>query len=283
MASGSVPQFAQMPYTVIRIWAGDLRDPSIIHFGTGFFYNLTNGDRNSLIVVSNRHVLANKAWIELHFAEADASGNRVFGAPIKVRVDRDHLPIFEHPDIGVDLAAIPVVPLLQAIQESGKKPYALALSDHDLPPGDVLKLFHASTNVLMVGFPNGLMDEANNLPVVRRGILASPYQADHQGKSNFVIDIAAYHGSSGSPVFAVFDHYFPEPNGDVILLSEPRTFFIGVLHSAPQQTAQGIVPVPVPTSYLVSSTQITLHLGYCLKAFRIPELMSLIRASLPAS
>jgi len=61
----------------------------------------------------------------------------------------------------------------------------------------------------MAGYPNGVSDEVNNLPVVRKGITATPMFADYNGKPEFLIDCAIYEGSSGSPIFAhvVFERF----------------------------------------------------------------------------
>lgn len=125
----------------------------------------------------------------------------------------------------------------------------------------------------MVGFPNGLMDTENNLPVVRRGTLATHYKADYLGKPNFVVDIASFGGSSGSPIFAFYENMRPTEDGGMGFFTEPAAFLIGVLHSGPVLNAQGkIVPAPVPTNYPVAEVPMMLHLGYALKARLIEEL-----------
>ena len=46
-----------------------------------------------------------------------------------------------------------------------------------------------------------LIDEVNNKPVVRKGITATDIRLDYNGRKEFLIDAACFHGSSGSPVF----------------------------------------------------------------------------------
>ena len=53
----------------------------------------------------------------------------------------------------------------------------------------------------MIGYPIGLIDEYNNKPIVRKGITATTYNIDYNGKKEFLIDIACFPGSSGSPIF----------------------------------------------------------------------------------
>ncbi|TGP96238.1 MULTISPECIES: serine protease [unclassified Mesorhizobium] len=264
---------AGLPYTVVRIRAGDRANNRAVHTGTGFFYRLKVDEKDVPLIVSNKHVLSGKTWIEFDFAAIDHQGNRVFGPSNKVRVEPGQLPIFEHPDENVDLAAIPLNPMIEGLIGDGKNPHLLQLTKDNFALSHVEAILHAATSVLMVGFPNGIMDEANNLPVVRRGTLATHYRANYLGQTNFVIDIAAFGGSSGSPIFAFFESMMPDGQGNVALIAEPQIFLIGVLHSGPMMTAEGkIVPAPVPTNFQVARTDVTIHLGYCVKAFRIEEM-----------
>ena len=56
-------------------------------------------------------------------------------------------------------------------------------------------------DIVMIGYPIGLIDEVNNKPVVRKGITATDIRLDYNGRKEFLIDAACFHGSSGSPVF----------------------------------------------------------------------------------
>ncbi|MDW9902067.1 hypothetical protein GOA77_09350 [Sinorhizobium meliloti] len=274
---------AGLPYTVIRIRAGDPNNVTAVHSGTGFFYSLSVDGGDIPLIVSNKHVLCGKAWIEFDFAYSDDQGVRVLGPSHKLHLGTGQLPIFEHPDPQIDLAAIPLNPLVESLKNAGKTPHALLLSQANFPPPQQQEVLHAATSVLMVGFPNGIMDEANNLPVVRRGTLATPFKADYLGKTNFAVDIAAFGGSSGSPVFALFEHILPDDQGNISFMTEPQIHLIGVLHSGPTMTAQGnIIPLPVPTNFLVAQTNVMIHLGYCVKAFRIEELAPVITSYVAA-
>lgn len=197
-----------LAFTVVRIRAGDKKNPNLIHYGTGFFYLVGEGE-------------AQQAGHELHISYLSKKENFV--------------------------------------------------------PDKLMDNLHAATPTLMVGFPNGIMDEANNFPVVRRGCLATPYEVNYQGKSDFAVDIAAFGGSSGSPVFAFFEHMIGDAAGNVRVLGGPQVYLIGVLYSGPQMTAQGeIIQVPVPTAHNVQ-TNVMIHIGYCLKAHLIEELYPVIQ------
>ena len=228
-----------LPYTVIRIRAGDAINFNAVHSGTGFFYTYHDNGKDIPFIISNKHVLCGKTWIDFDFATTDKNGKRVFGPSAEIRMNQGDLPIIEHPDPSVDLAGIPMKPLLDSLNTGGIRPYVSTLTKANSAPANVQAVLHAATSVLMVGFPNGIMDEANNLPVVRRGTLATHYKADYRGETNFVVDIAAFGGSSGSPVFSFFENILPDENGNISFMARPQIHLIGVLHSGPVVTAQG--------------------------------------------
>ena len=53
----------------------------------------------------------------------------------------------------------------------------------------------------MIGYPDGIWDSVNNLPVIRKGITATHPHISWNGKTEFLTDIASFPGSSGSPYF----------------------------------------------------------------------------------
>ena len=72
-----------------------------------------------------------------------------------------------------------------------------------MPDATALAKLNAVEEIMMIGYPNGLWDAKNNLPIVRRGITGTPAFVDYNDKPEFVIDAACFPGSSGSPVFIV--------------------------------------------------------------------------------
>ncbi len=158
---------------------------------------------------------------------------------------------------------MPIVPLVKDLEARGFEPFVLSLDNSVCITPERAEALNAATDVIMVGFPNGLMDVANNLPVLRRGSLATPYRANYAGNRDFVIDIAAFGGSSGSPVFAFFNGLEPTPQG--MQMGGQAFYLIGVLHSGPVINAEGrIEQRPVPTQTVIITQQM-IHLGYCAK------------------
>jgi hypothetical protein len=78
----------------------------------------------------------------------------------------------------------------------------------------------------MVGYPIGLWDSKNKLPLVRRGITASHPGIDFEGEPIGLLDIATYPGSSGSPVILLNEGSYATPTG---LNVGNRVYLLGIL------------------------------------------------------
>jgi len=129
----------------------------------------------------------------------------------------------------VDVAVSPLAPILQHIHQAGKSIFFLPIG-HDLIPSEqVLEEIDALEEVAFIGYPNGIWDQKNFLPIVRRGITATPITVDFQGEKQFLIDASVFPGSSGSPVFIVNTGMYTNKHGTTRVAS--RLLFLGVVAS----------------------------------------------------
>lgn len=250
---------AGLPFSVVRIRTEDSAGRSSL--GTGFFMAFPIGEHTIAVLVSNRHVLADAEWYEFGLGFADEAGLRVLEAAHTVRLHKKNLPVWLHPNPAVDLAVAAVAPILGA-KPTGRTPHFVQFSGSMFPREDEISNLGPSSTVLMVGFPTGLMDEHNNLPLVRKGSLATPYRADYQGRPEFVVDIAAFPGSSGSPILGVSE-LVRERAGQFQFAIAPEIVLLGVLYAGPCLTLEGEVVVGTGFS---ARTDVMVHLGYCIKA-----------------
>ena len=78
--------------------------------------------------------------------------------------------------------------------------YYCMLDKSHIPDDRALADLRALEEVSMVGYPIGLWDEANNLPILRRGTTATHPAIDFGRLPRGIVDIACFPGSSGSPV-----------------------------------------------------------------------------------
>ena len=103
-----------------------------------------------------------------------------------------------HPN--VDLSVFPINSLIEQKQKSGINLYCKFIQEELIPTKDNINTISSIEDVLMIGYPDGMSDSKNNLPIVRRGITATDYKIDYEGKKEFLIDASIFKGSSGSPI-----------------------------------------------------------------------------------
>jgi hypothetical protein len=250
-----------------------------IHTGTGFFvgYRLPTGGLR-IFCVTNRHVLSDATLCQMVVTMSDGEGRPKYGMKVLFDVtDIAQATIF-HPNPEIDLAAFPAEAAFNTMKADGKAPFQILLDRGQIPPAPFFDSLGVAEDVAMIGYPNGLFDEVNNMPILRRGITATSPALPFNGRPEFVIDCACFPGSSGSPVFLHQPFGHRDKNGG-ILINGGRTAFIGVLYAGPTISVQGqIVPRPIPTSMSFAVTSSTMmHLGYCIRA----ELVTFLDAEVP--
>ena len=275
--AGQLSASEQLAYSTVRIEARLAAGGTSV--GTGFFYRfLEDGDMHVPALVTNKHVV--DGAVDVTFFAHESAG----GAPHPSSNIAVTLPCvgnwIPHPDPDVDLTILPIAPLIEAAGVQGKVLFYVAL-DHSLVPSvpDMSNLT-AVEDVLMVGYPIGIWDSTNNMPVFRQGITATHPGKDYEGRTEFMIDAACFPGSSGSPVFLFNMGSYPSKDGGIVVGS--RVKLLGALYAGPQFTAKGEIAVEnIPTAQkLTSSSRIPVNLGLVVKAQRIRDFDPLLEALL---
>jgi hypothetical protein len=192
------------------IWGHDLTGTAV-NTGTGFFYSVAVGaSACRVFLVTNRHVVAANHSISFQLTVAprvDLVGDDL--QPLDRSERRVSKRIrgyggdfgFAHPDPAVDLFAIEVTDTFVAIEREGLQPRVRPVNRHFLPDVGRRKLIRDIEQVIVIGYPKGLFDEHNNLPIARMGATASHPLVRSQNRPDFMVDAAVFQGSSGSPVF----------------------------------------------------------------------------------
>lgn len=238
--------------------------------GTAFYYLFKDPSsaRAGLILVTNEHVIQDVVigQLELHLGKVGKDGE-VCPLPesLTLTIKNFDKCWTRHPG-GIDICAMPVGGFQKDLAEKGKTLFFRPLDEGLIPDDAELESMNAIEEVSMVGYPIGLCDEKNNFPVLRRGITASHPFFDFNGKPEGVVDIAAFPGSSGSPVL-MLDQIGPF-SSVMVRMGDPRTFLLGVLSSGPLLDAKGSIKiVEIPTSKTAEThTAVSVHLGYYIKA-----------------
>lgn len=241
--------------------------------GTGLFYRFFEGENYGPVpaVITNKHVIENAEKIFLEINTIDKDGKYAPGQHIRQEII-DPL-IINHSDPDVDLCAILIGKTIGDIQKLGKQTHIIALTKKHISTTEELERLTTLEDVIMVGYPIGLSDTANNLPIVRKGITATPVFMNYNNKKEFVIDVACFPGSSGSPIFSYKEGFLVE--GDKVV-QKGSIRLLGNLYGGPQYSLKGeITTMAIPTQY--SHTNILINLGYIIKAERILELEKFIK------
>jgi hypothetical protein len=240
--------------------------------GTGFFFHFKINDQNQIpVIVTNKHVVNNKAQEQVEFSLHVKDANSLTDENINIKLNAQW--IF-HPTY--DLCCTFVNPLLVQIREQKKKEiFYIPFTEELIWDDSKLEELQGVEDILMVGYPIGLFDRKNNLPLLRKGVTASHPAIDFNGESIAVVDCSCFPGSSGSPILLYNDNGYTDKKGTTHLGAK-RIVFLGVLFSGPTFDAQGnIVIKEIPTQQkIVTSTPMMVNLGYYIKAkeiFKIKE------------
>lgn len=249
--------------------------------GTGFFYCFpVPGDPSQFVitVVTNKHVVAGCDYVRFVLSSVPK------GLPPDALVPTSQLQqnwvelnlsspmVVPHPAQDIDLCALICSQAVGAVQASGREPYVAFLGPTHLLPSDQASWMRFIEPVVMVGYPNGLWDEVNDMPIIRRGSTATHALQFHRGKPEFVIDMACMPGSSGSPVFLFEDGIVR--SGTNLMSPGTRFSLLGVLWGGPQITLEGRIEVrPVPhAAQPVPVTSSPMNLGYVIRADQLNAL-----------
>ena len=241
--------------------------------GTGFFVNLDLEGRGIIpVLVTNKHVIDNASSGSFYLNERDEVENPIPGKhfPVNIPFNFSQFWIY-HPDEIVDLAILPFQPHVQEAAKAGKKLYYKTFSSEFIATKEYLESLTPIEDISVIGYPNGIWDHVNGMPIARRGSTATHPKLDFQGQPNFLIDCAIYPGSSGSPVILYNPMGYATPQG---FNMGARLKLIGVVHQVANHSVEGTIEFKsVPTnSRPTPRVSVPNNLGVVVKSTKIFEL-----------
>ena len=265
--------YEQLAFCTARIETEDFSGNS--YSGTGFFFTLNIKGQNVPLLVTNKHVVRGMKKGKFLCTVADENGNPDYANHFVFNVENEFERMWTfHPQDDVDLCALAIAPLVRAASIQGKNLFYRTLEESFIPNSTTLKDLDAVEEVVMIGYPNGLWDQVNNMPIIRRGITATNVTLDYNGKKEFLIDAACFPGSSGSPVLICNVGGYTSKFGS-LNWGKSRVFLLGILYAGPQMRVTGdlqLITVPENQQKTVSVSQIPNNLGFIIKAERLLEL-----------
>src|SRR4030095_4497779 len=236
--------------------------------GTGFIVSAdVDGGKSVPLLVTNRHVIgdAESLTFKLH------RSNEVGDAPsghfdlCDVAKARGYYP----DDAGVDLAAIPIAGLFEQLKAQGTPAYYRAVGMDLFPDASDWKEFDRLEDCIIVGCPNGVYDSTNNFAIFRKGCTASSLAVNYEGREEFLMDIACFGGSSGSPIFTYnLATRFNRQSGNFELGGRALKF-VGMLYAGPTYMHEGRVIMRTP----IVNLRTTMHLGFAIKSSQVRQLV----------
>jgi hypothetical protein len=242
--------------------------------GTGFLYCVAAGPgRETVAIVTNKHVFATAATLEFHVCVADASGDPISGRYYTLQLSELQNAIISHPNPDIDLCALPCAGMIAHAQSQGARLFFRCFNRSHLPSATDEAGFAALEPILMVGYPNGLWDRVNNRPLFRRGVTATQPSIDLNGRGEFLIDAACFPGSSGSPVMLWREPGYMDRFGN-IQMTGTKPKLLGALYGGPVANVAGelvLEPAATPLTQRIL-TDIPINLGLVVKSRYIVDL-----------
>ncbi len=244
--------------------------------GTGFFYAfLQENGRNVPAIVTNKHVINGAVSGRLVFSAVDENSSRT-DQQIDYNITNFSQGWIPHPRDDVDLCILPFAPHIQNIRQNGATPHIVYLDASIIPTEQQWNELTPLEDVIMIGYPDGIWDQQNNLPIIRKGITATAARKNYNGKNEFLIDAAVFPGLSGSPVFIFNQGSYSTPNGLVI---GTRLYLIGITFAVYQHTTTGDVVIEeIPTAKKpIALSNIPNNLGLVIRSTRLAEFEPILR------
>ncbi len=273
----------QLLFSTVRIVA-DTDEPDRKSIGTGFLVaEKINDTQQRIFLVTNKHVIAkadNTGKIISKFNKASFSfvknenNNPKLGDSVTINTANLTDMFLIHPDESVDLAICNISDIYNQLKQNLKQEVFIRAIPVEMIPTENDN-FDAIEDVLFVGYPNGVFDQKNHLPIMRKGITASPYEVDFNGSKKFIIDAQVFPGSSGSPVFIKEQNL---KNGTLSLGPE-KYFFVGIISKTFHRDETGdlieSVAPTIPSANSFSVRQM-IGLGICEKSIQIMDLIKIL-------
>ena len=246
---------------------------------TGFICEILTDKGLYYLLVTNRHVVKNAIAVQLQLVRKLDDQTPALGqAIISTYTPWNDNSWFGHPNQEVDVAVFNFSSMLTTMHEANQDPFYRSIPPTLIASREFLGELDALEPVVFIGYPNGLFDKANFLPIARRGALATPILIDYCGLPAFLIDASVFPGSSGSPVFIHQAGIVTRRDGSTHVGG--RTALIGVLGAVHIRRSSADV-IEVPTAYTVQLTDV-LDLGIVYRTDAIVETMDVCLASFGA-
>ena len=183
-------------------------------FGTGFFYNFMG----ETYLITNKHVLdppdgENAEEISYFIRGFNNIGDISWiRKSVSAGTGKDWYQLRginkcdSKPNYDPDIAVMPINQRLSDFDELINNPNpsvdtgSLAFTPNQIMRSD--EIVSGGDIVLVIGYPDGLLDSNNYFPLIRDARISTPFGVNFQEERKFITDALMYPGMSGSPIVA---------------------------------------------------------------------------------
>lgn len=249
--------------------------------GTASIINLVRNRKDEYpILVTNRHVAENAHNLEFILHAGDKKRNPISGKThiCSLNYSPNELWMY-HPDIDVDLAIMPFGELLNTLLRDGKRAYYTGIDVSCIPSDTEWRSYHTVEDILVVGYPNGIIDSENNLPIFLKGNTATHPNIDYDGKKEFLVNANAYPGSSGSPIFLLDENFISKSR--IYAKKYKKIKLLGILYGGYEYTLEPkLVKKNIHDMYRKANVRnrfsynLPTNICTCIKSTRLQELIT---------
>ncbi len=244
---------------------------------TGFLYNFTLHDGKIVrVVLTCKHCIKDYKKIELLFCADDGKANPIDleSYVLNFNIDSQDFIVYHN---NFDVAALIFSYDTRLFISGNKQPYFLSLDKSLIPNPTQIDDLSYIEDVIMIGYPQGIWDDYNNKPIIRQGLTATPLQLNFKGKPEFLVDLASFHGSSGSPVFIYNQTSYTTKNSIVL---GNRIYLLGIFYGGWEEVTKQTTTAKM-SSCETNETQIVKillpnNLGFVLKSSVFEDMLPLI-------
>ena len=260
----------QLYFTTVRVDTVDVNGNA--GSGTGFIFSHKYKGKEYPFIVTNKHVIKNAKTGGITFIKDD-NGKPKLGDSFRIENENFENLWFGHQDENVDIAITPLVPIQNYIKSLGINIFFRNISFDLIPTENNLKELDALEDIVFIGYPNGIWDTKNFIPIMRKGTTATPLHIDFENEKKFLIDASVFGGSSGSPVFIYNTGTYANKGGGTVVGT--RIYFVGVVAAVYHKNdLNEIISIPIPTATKpVAVGKEMIDLGIVFKANTVPEVI----------
>ncbi|MCG3223732.1 MAG: trypsin-like peptidase domain-containing protein [Candidatus Heimdallarchaeota archaeon] len=190
--------------------------------GTGFLFEYFQDEDSYVFLVTNKHVIkdAQEGFLQFNLSHEESV---ILGDFYKLAFEDFECEWYLHPEEDIDIAIMPFGPVLHELEKRNIDIFFRTIDSSLIPTEKDLEInIDTIEDILFIGYPNNLYDKENLIPIVRKGITATPICIDFNSKPIFLIDASVFPGSSGSPVL-ICETDIEYPRG------YRKLFFLGIL------------------------------------------------------